>query len=398
MFGLLAFLMTVGVIQSVVGPPAPTQAPSYFEHPQYPPQPVYDQPPPPVYDQPPPPQSPVYEPPPQQAPPVGYDPSQGAPPPPYAGGPPPPSGYPPQYTSTGYGQPGYGPGMGGGMGGGMDPMMMMMLQQGGGGGGMMKHLMMQQMMGGQMNPLMMSMMMSGGSGSHGQSTGSNMMPKLLMMGMDPMMAMMYSNLLGGDEDEDEVDDDEPEPSPEPNDPNADLNEDGIPDHLQETKNKIDDYLAKQWLLGKRKLTVSVNYGNTPLEYQYLNQYHGIPHPLKGTRVGQMMMGLRGPRAKPIMPSFPSMPSFSMPSFPSMPSYPSMMYNPSSMYPPMYNPAPTLYPNYPGAQPQPPAGYPRPPVYPGYPQPQSPYPAPGQQDPSLAQSSQGTVETGNDGTQ
>merc|ERR1719466_384924 len=130
-----------------------------------------------------------------------------------------------------------------------------------------------------MNPMMM-LMMSGGSGSHGQSTGSNMMPKLLMMGMDPMMAMLYSNLLGGAEDE------EAESSPDdPSDPYADSNEDGIPDHLQETKNKIDDYLAKQWLLGKRKLTVSVNYGNTPLEYQYLNQYHGIPHPLKGTRVG-----------------------------------------------------------------------------------------------------------------
>merc|ERR1719187_672319 len=68
----------------------------------------------------------------------------------------------------------------------------------------------------------------------------------------------------------------------------DMDEDGIPDHLRETQNKIDDYLAKQWLLGKRKLTVSVNYGNTPLEYQYLQQYHGMPNPLQGTPLGGRM--------------------------------------------------------------------------------------------------------------
>merc|ERR1719402_2183101 len=67
-----------------------------------------------------------------------------------------------------------------------------------------------------------------------------------------------------------------------------MDEDGIPDHLRETQNKIDDYLAKQWLLGKRKLTVSVNYGNTPLEYQYLQQYHGMPNPLQGTPLGNQM--------------------------------------------------------------------------------------------------------------
>merc|ERR1719402_423017 len=33
----------------------------------------------------------------------------------------------------------------------------------------------------------------------------------------------------------------------------DLDNDGEPDHLVETRHKIDDYLAKQWLLGKRKL-------------------------------------------------------------------------------------------------------------------------------------------------
>merc|ERR1712002_213672 len=83
----------------------------------------------------------------------------------------------------------------------------------------------------------------------------------------------------------------------------DVDEDGEPDHLVETRNKIDDYLAKQWLLGKRKLTVSVNYGNMPLEYQYLNQYHGFPNPLAGTPLGPRF-GLPGPAKLPPMPMAP----------------------------------------------------------------------------------------------
>merc|ERR1719369_391678 len=83
----------------------------------------------------------------------------------------------------------------------------------------------------------------------------------------------------------------------------DLDDDGEPDHLVETRNKIDDYLAKQWLLGKRKLTVSVNYGNMPLEYQYLNHYHGFPNPLAGTPLGPRF-GLPGPRPLPPMPIAP----------------------------------------------------------------------------------------------
>jgi len=73
----------------------------------------------------------------------------------------------------------------------------------------------------------------------------------------------------------------------------DLNSDDVVDHLQETQNRIDNYLAKQWLLGKRKLTVSVNYGNIPLEYQYLQQYHGMPNPLSGTPLGSRF-GMPGP--------------------------------------------------------------------------------------------------------
>jgi len=83
----------------------------------------------------------------------------------------------------------------------------------------------------------------------------------------------------------------------------DLDNDGEPDHLVETRHKIDDYLAKQWLLGKRKLTVSVNYGNMPLEYQYLNQYHGFPNPLAGTPLGPRF-GLPGPVPLPPRPVAP----------------------------------------------------------------------------------------------
>merc|ERR1719209_2831594 len=84
----------------------------------------------------------------------------------------------------------------------------------------------------------------------------------------------------------------------------DLDDDGEPDHLVETRHKIDDYLAKQWLLGKRKLTVSVNYGNMPLEYQYLNQYHGFPNPLAGTPLGPRF-GLAGPAPLPPRPVAPA---------------------------------------------------------------------------------------------
>merc|ERR1712142_92059 len=39
-------------------------------------------------------------------------------------------------------------------------------------------------------------------------------------------------------------------------------------------------------MGRRKLTVSVNYANMPLEYQYLSQFHGFPNPVAGTPLGK----------------------------------------------------------------------------------------------------------------
>jgi len=120
----------------------------------------------------------------------------------------------------------------------------------------------------------------------------------------------------------------------------DVDNDGEPDHLVETRHKIDDYLAKQWLLGKRKLTVSVNYGNMPLEYQYLNQYHGFPNPLAGTPLGPRF-GLPGPAPLPPRPVAP-------------------VYHPPPR-PPGYRPAP--HPSY--QRPPPPPSYqpPRPHPYP-----------------------------------
>merc|ERR1711875_215809 len=122
-----------------------------------------------------------------------------------------------------------------------------------------------------------------------------------------------------------------------------VDNDGEPDHLVETRNKIDDYLAKQWLLGKRKLTVSVNYGNMPLEYQYLNQYHGFPNPLAGTPLGPRF-GLPGPAPLPPRPVAP-------------------VYHPPPR-PPGYRPAPH-------------PSYQRPPTPPSY-QPPRPHPYPEQE--------------------
>jgi len=68
---------------------------------------------------------------------------------------------------------------------------------------------------------------------------------------------------------------------------------GVHDHLYATKHRIDSYLAKSYLLGKKRLNVEVKYLNTPLEYQYLNQYHGLKHPLTHTPFAGLF-GIRNP--------------------------------------------------------------------------------------------------------
>merc|ERR1712179_532190 len=65
---------------------------------------------------------------------------------------------------------------------------------------------------------------------------------------------------------------------------ADLEEEED-DHLTSTSARLEKYLQKQWQLGKRKLQVQVDFGNVPLEWEYLNQYHGVRHPLSMTAFG-----------------------------------------------------------------------------------------------------------------
>merc|ERR1740137_25185 len=166
----------------------------------------------------------------------------------------------------------------------------------------------------------------------------------------------------------------------------DLDGDGGPDHLVETRNKIDDYLAKQWLLGKRKLTVSVNYGNMPLE----NQYLGFPNPLANTPLGPRF-GLPGPAPMPQRPMMPGPfrpppPPPQRQGFSAPPRHlPGYGHAPSPMYgappPSSYGaPPPSMY----GAPPPPPPTT-TPPPYPHPPQGYGgPFPPP--YDPQAAQPS------------
>merc|ERR1711973_739601 len=60
---------------------------------------------------------------------------------------------------------------------------------------------------------------------------------------------------------------------------------GADEQLISPKARLEKYLQKQWQLGKRKLQVQVDFGNVPLEWEYLNQYHGVRHPLAMTAFG-----------------------------------------------------------------------------------------------------------------
>merc|ERR1719309_920293 len=169
----------------------------------------------------------------------------------------------------------------------------------------------------------------------------------------------------------------------------DMDEDGIPDHLRETQNKIDDYLAKQWLLGKRKLTVSVNYGNTPLEYQYLQQYHGMPNPLSGTPLGPSLglPGPPGPYGQSHMNPYGQPSPFSPYGQPPQSPYgqPQSPYGqPPSPYGSPYGQQPTPY----GQQPPPYSQQPPP-----YGQPQSPFTRPIQETPPSTPDSSATPPAG-----
>merc|ERR1719370_2104083 len=86
------------------------------------------------------------------------------------------------------------------------------------------------------------------------------------------------------------------------------------EQLSSSKARLEKYLQKQWQLGKRKLQVQVDFGNVPLEWEYLNQYHGVRHPLAMTAFGPKY-GLSGPPSPmydygygPVQQGRPPMPS------------------------------------------------------------------------------------------
>merc|ERR1719495_1367818 len=96
----------------------------------------------------------------------------------------------------------------------------------------------------------------------GMGSGMGMMPQAL--GGMGMLGLM--NILGGGEDLME----------DTRDQNSD--DLGAAEYLTSSKARLEKYLQKQWQLGKRKLQVQVDFGNVPLEWEYLNQYHGVRHP------------------------------------------------------------------------------------------------------------------------
>merc|ERR1711872_917647 len=111
-----------------------------------------------------------------------------------------------------------------------------------------------------------------------------MMPQALggmMSGFGGMGTLGLMNLLGGSEDLME----------DTRDQNSDDLE--ADEQLSSSKARLEKYLQKQWQLGKRKLQVQVDFGNVPLEWEYLNQYHGVRHPLAMTAFGPKY-GLAGP--------------------------------------------------------------------------------------------------------
>merc|ERR1719462_150315 len=108
----------------------------------------------------------------------------------------------------------------------------------------------------------------------GMGFGMSMMPGMNtgvtqamgMGGLGSMGMLGLMNFFGGGEDVME----------DTRDQNSD--DFGADDHLTSSKARLEKYLQKQWQLGKRKLQVQVDFGNVPLEWEYLNQYHGVRHP------------------------------------------------------------------------------------------------------------------------
>merc|ERR1712240_762310 len=109
---------------------------------------------------------------------------------------------------------------------------------------------------------MMPGMNTGMTQSLGMGSGMGMMPLAFggmgMGGLGGMGMLGLMNFFGG---EDLMED------------TRDQNSDdlGADEHLTSSKARLEKYLQKQWQLGKRKLQVQVDFGNVPLEWEYLNQ-------------------------------------------------------------------------------------------------------------------------------
>merc|ERR1712240_189331 len=139
----------------------------------------------------------------------------------------------------------------------------------------------------------------------GMGSGMGMMPQALggmLSGLGGIGMLGLMNLLGGSEDLME-------------DMRGQNSDDlGADEYLTSSKARLEKYLQKQWQLGKRKLQVQVDFGNVPLEWEYLNQYHGVRHPLAMTAFGPKY-GLAGPPSPmydygygPVQQGRPPMPS------------------------------------------------------------------------------------------
>merc|ERR1719357_2235140 len=134
----------------------------------------------------------------------------------------------------------------------------------------------------------------------GMASGMGMMPQAFGFGVLGTLGLM--DFLGGGEDFME----------DTRDQNSDDLE--ADERLTSSKARLEKYLQKQWQLGKRKLQVQVDFGNVPLEWEYLNQYHGVRHPLAMTAFGPKY-GLAGPPSPmydygygPVQQGRPPMPS------------------------------------------------------------------------------------------
>merc|ERR1719320_551219 len=110
----------------------------------------------------------------------------------------------------------------------------------------------------------------------GMASGMGMMPQAFGFGGLGTLGLM--DFLGGGEDLME---------------DQNLDDLQADEQLSSSKARLEKYLQKQWQPGKRKLQVQVDFGNVPLEWEYLNQYHGVRHPLAMTAFGQKY-GLAGP--------------------------------------------------------------------------------------------------------